>query len=337
MTRLRGALGFVIVILVFGLAFPATVISANTKMTFYLNFSTPYADHIAAYVAQEMGYYTEEGLDVTIQKTSGSNDCVKIIGARRGDLALGISDSLAVLKGIVRGIPIKSITALYQSNPTVIISLKKANIHSMKDLIGKKLADAPTSSTYYFIKAGLAKANIGFTQIKFLAVENRSKDAVLMTEKADAIGGMANGQAVNITAKGHELNLITMKDMGIKGYGMCIIANENMLKQEEVIRKFMAAYIRGIRFQREKPEEAAVLFQKEVPLRTLSIVREKNKMDIKLMESEDAFNNGFGHQTKEAWGTLQDILFENKVIDKKIDAGDYFTNTFVGKAAKALF
>ena len=310
---------------------------AETKMDFYLNWSTPYADHIAIFVALRKGYFKEQGLDVAIKNAKGSNACVKVIGARKDDLALGMADTLAILKAVGRGIPIKSISAVYQSNPTAIISLKKNNFNTINDLVGKSLADSPTSMTYYFIKAGLAKSNLDFNQIKFLAVENKAKDAMLMTGKADAIAGTANGQAVNIEAKGHAVNLITMQDLNIQAYGMCIIANDNMLKNKEVIEKFMNAYVKGIQFQRNNPQEASVLFQKEVPLKTLGIVSKKNTMNIKLMESKDALKNGFGHQTKEAWEILQNILYENKVVDQKIDAGKFFTNDFMVPDAKAVF
>ena len=110
-----------------------------------------------------------------------------------------------------------------------------------------------------------------------------------------------------------------------------------MLKNKEVIQKFMKAYVKGIKYQRSNPQEASVLFQKEVPLKTLAIVSKKNTMNIKLMESKDALENGFGHQTKEAWEVLQNILYENKVVDQKIDAAKFFTNDFMVSEAKAVF
>lgn len=333
----RLSMAVIMFIAVVGAVFLAGEAPAATKMDFYLNWSTPYADHIAIYMAQKKGYFKAESLDVTIQFAKGSNACVKVIGAKGGDLALGIADSLAVLKGVIRGVPIKSIAAVYQSNPAAIISLKKTGIGSIRDLVGRSLADSPASTTYYFIKAGLAKAKLDFNQVRFLAVENKAKEALLLTGKTDAIGGMANGQAVNISEKGYPVNLITMQDMGIEGYGMCIIANRSILDQKEVLGQFMRAYVKGIRFQREHPDEAATLFQKEVPLKTLSMVKKKNRMDIKLMESEDALKNGFGHQTKAAWATLQDILYDNKVIEKKIDVDNYFTNEFIGTFARAAF
>jgi NitT/TauT family transport system substrate-binding protein len=335
--KLKGLLVGIMILFTLGFIFSTAESSAAEKLDFYLNWSTPYADHIAVYVASKKGYFEEQGLDVKIQFARGSNACVKVIGAKKGNLALGIADSLAVLKGIIRGVPITSITAVYQSNPTAIISLKKNSLVSMNDLVGKSLADSPTSSTYYFIKAGLAKANLDFNQVKFLAVENKAKEALLMTGKTDAMGGMANGQAVNIMEKGFDVNLITMADMGIEGYGMCIIANRSILKEKAVLDKFMAAYAKAIRYQRENPDEAASLFQKEVPLKTLSIVKKKNRMDIKLMESDDALKNGFGHQTRAAWSNLQNILYDNKVIEKKIDAEQFFTNEFVKEAAKNVF
>ena len=142
----------IMVLLTFGFIFVTAGPASAEKMEFYLNWSTPYADHIAIYMASKRGYFKEQGLDVKIQFAKGSNACVKVIGAKKGNLALGIADSLAVLKGVIRGVPITSISALYQSNPTAIISLKKNSLVSMADLVGKSLADSPTSSTYYFIK-----------------------------------------------------------------------------------------------------------------------------------------------------------------------------------------
>ena len=264
------------IILVIGLTFTTNGLASETKVKFYVNWVYSYADHIALYVAKDKGFFKEQGLDITFEHVKGSNAVLKVIGAKKDDLAFGMAGALAVLQGVIRGIPIKSVTALYQANPTAIISLKKNNINSVEDLAGKSLADSPTSTTYYFIKAGIAKSGLDFDKVKFLAVENRAKESLLLVGKIDAMAGTANGQAVNIAAKGHEVNLITMQDLGIKGYGMCIVASNSMLKQKDTIDKFLNAYAKGILFQRNNPDAASEIFQKMVPERTLSIVKQKN-------------------------------------------------------------
>ena len=62
----------------------------------------------------------------------------------------------------------------------------------------------------------------------------------------------------------------------------------------------------------------------------------EHDLDVTLL-NQYALQNGFGHQTKEAWEILQNILYENKVVDLKIDAGKFFTNDFMVPEAKAVF
>ena len=120
-----------------------SVAAATTPVTFQLNWMAggPNAGFAAA-VAE--GYYKDAGLDVTLVQGNGSGNTAQLVANGRAQLAY--ADAVAVMQLIAKGAPMKVVSTIYQSNPNAVMSLKKANIKSVKDLVGKKVG-VPSGSS----------------------------------------------------------------------------------------------------------------------------------------------------------------------------------------------
>jgi len=114
----------------------ATGAMAQTPVTFQLNWTAGGANAGFAAAVGE-GYYKAVGLDFTLVQGNGSGNTAQLVANGRAQLAY--ADAVAVSQLIAKGAPMKMVSTIYQSNPNEVSALKKSNITSLKDLVGKKV------------------------------------------------------------------------------------------------------------------------------------------------------------------------------------------------------
>lgn len=95
---------------------------------------TPNTNHTGLYVAQQEGYYEQEGLKVEIvQPGSGGADQMVASNA----VPFGISYQESVTQARTQDVPLVSIAAVIQHNTSGFAAPVDRNIHSPKDFEGK--------------------------------------------------------------------------------------------------------------------------------------------------------------------------------------------------------
>ncbi|HEV2122146.1 MAG TPA: ABC transporter substrate-binding protein, partial [Chloroflexota bacterium] len=95
------------------------------------------------FVAQDKGYYKDEGINLTINPTAQNLPEIQAI-ATKADL-IGLSGSTSLLKARGQGIPVKAFGALFQKGPGCFIWLEKSGIKGVKDFKGKRLGGLQSS------------------------------------------------------------------------------------------------------------------------------------------------------------------------------------------------
>ena len=110
---------------------------------------TPNTNHTGLYVAQELGFFTEEGLEVMILQP-GQSITDQIVAT--GKSHFGVSYQENVIRARSEGIPLVSIAAVIQHNTSGFASLKEANIKSVKDFEGKRYGSWDSPSELAILK-----------------------------------------------------------------------------------------------------------------------------------------------------------------------------------------
>jgi NitT/TauT family transport system substrate-binding protein len=88
------------------------------------------------YLAQQEGYFTKYGMEVSIEYKSGE-DIVRLVGD--GQAEFGVTDATDVMISRTAGIPIKYIATLYRSFPVALIGPKGTVSIDPADLAGKRI------------------------------------------------------------------------------------------------------------------------------------------------------------------------------------------------------
>lgn len=115
----------------------ATILSfalAQQRVTFvfaHSNLSTYYM----AVVAQEMGYFAEEGLDVTLQPTRGGGHSVQQIIS--GAAEVGLPTQGAVINAVSQGFPLVGVYTFRYGGIFALVVPTESDVQSIADLEGK--------------------------------------------------------------------------------------------------------------------------------------------------------------------------------------------------------
>jgi NitT/TauT family transport system substrate-binding protein len=303
--------------------------SAQTPVTFQLNWVAGGANAgFAAAVAE--GFYKAEGLDVTLVQGNGSGNTAQLVASGRSQLAY--ADAVAVSQLIAKGAPMKVVSTIYQSNPNEVAALKKTGIKSIKDLTGKKVGVPQGSSQTTMLPLFLKANNLKESDMTLLNMPPTSMVPSLLQGQVDAILGSMDAYSIQLEAQGAQLDTFRFADYGVPTVSTSIFANTEFLKSNpEVVKKFIAASLKGWSFALDNPARAVQALKKVFP-----------EVNEKLATSELAaitplFCSGgakfIGKAEDAHWDRTQVLLSEVKLLPAGQDPKSYYTNDFLPPAS----
>ena len=227
----------------------------------------PTGDYAAYYAAVDRGFYKEAGLNVTIERGFGSSDTVTKIAS--GVAQFGIADIGALMAGSVRSqVPVRAIASIYTRPPHSIFVLGDSPIRTFKDLEGRSLAGAPGSAVRVFLPLVLARNKVDIAKVQVINSEPATMGPLLISGKANAVTGfLPNRPRFEAMAKeqGKEVRVLQFSET-LQIYGNALIASDaTIAKSPELVRRFVAATLRGLEFTRTNPRAATESMAKMVP------------------------------------------------------------------------
>lgn len=306
--------------------------SALEKVVLRINFS-PWAMHAPYFAAKANGFYEKQGIDLEIRPPSAGQSSEILVGSGREQFGLANVDSFTKAKA--NGIPVVAIMADQPDTPTSVITLKSSGIKEPKDLKGKKLTWF-SSNVKGQIDPLLKAGGLTRDDIEFVLVSRGSEVQLVAAGKMDALWGYAFGQALTLEEKGFPVNIMPLKNYGLKNYGTLLYTNEDLLKSNpDLVKRFLKATLQGFLWTHDHVEEAVAEVVKVAPDRDLKLETKKEKIIFGLYDSPD-YAERFGKMNDDRWAASIDVLAED--IPNKPAPSSMYTNQFVDSLdeAKAL-
>lgn len=233
------------------LAAPSVHAQALTKVTFQLSWirSIQYG---GLFAAQELGYFREVGIEPEWQPGGPNIDAVATVAAGRALIGDRPSDQLVIARG--RGIPVKIIAAMFNRSPSAVMSLKRAPIRSLADMVGKTIA-IPGGARPVVVNL-MRNAGIDANRVNFVPVG--TDPGILASGQVDGYVGLSTNQGVMLQARGVEVEFLHLSDLGSNLYGGAIYVTDAVLARErDLLVRFLRAATRGFRKMVEDPEQVA--------------------------------------------------------------------------------
>lgn len=292
----------------------------------------PNTNHTGFYVAQNKGYYEEEGLNVEIIEP-GDNATTSMVAAGKADFGVSYQEDVTYALTSEDPLPVKTIAAIVQHNTSGFVALESMGIASPKDFEGKTYAGWGAPSEEAVIHALMNEAGADFSKLTIVGADG-SGIAGLSDETGPNkvnLGWEFYGWAV-IQAKqaGYDVKYIPLSELDkrLDYYTPVIIANDDTIANDpEMVKKFMAATKKGYEYAIENPQEAAkILHEDALPDTDLSFL-EASQEYLSSQYAKDA--ESWGRMKDSVWNGYTEFMYECGLIDHTISAQDQYTNEFV--------
>lgn len=212
-------------------------------------------------IALEQGYFAEEGLDVTFERGFGSADSITKIAAGQYDIGEGDMYSMMEFNEKNPDQQLVAVAIKFNRSPFVIVTKGDSEFSEPANLAGAKLAapagDGPRRLWPVLAKEVGAEAD----SVTWTNVEPQLRESMLAQGNADGISCFSIsclpvlGQKLGLPQE--DLNVFYYNDYGLDLYGNALIVRRDFLAANpEVVRGFVAAYLRGLKDTLADPEAA---------------------------------------------------------------------------------
>jgi len=281
------------------------------------------------YIAQQQGFFEDEGLDVTIIPGTGSSVNVTQLGT--GTIEFGEVAGDILVQGRGQGLPVKAVAAVYQSTPVAIASRADAPIETPEDLTkdGIKLGVAKASAAYQGLTLMLEAQGIDPADIEQVEIGFAGADA-LVAGKVDAFMAYANDDSIQAEVAGTPVHNMMVRDWGVDSYGTTIAVNEEWAQDNgDTIEAFLRAVKKGVDAVVEDPNAGINAAAGAFPDLDQEFNLQILKTSIPLWSSEDTEENGFGWMTEEQWQNTLEVAEAGGLLEEEVTVDDLYTNQYL--------
>ncbi|SHE30102.1 putative hydroxymethylpyrimidine transport system substrate-binding protein [Ruegeria intermedia] len=235
---------------------------AQDKMTVLLDwFVNP--DHGPIIVAQENGYFAEQGLEVEIVPPADPSAPPRLVAAGQADLAVSYQPQLHLQ--IHEGLPLKRVGTLVATPLNCLLVLEDGPIKTLADLKGKKIGFSVAGVEEAILTAMLNAHGVSLDDIEMINV-NFSLSPSLMTGQVDAvIGAFRNFELNQMDIEGVPGRCFYIEEEGVPPYDELIyVANPETMDKDKIAR-FLAATEKATQFIVNNPEKSWEIFAATSP------------------------------------------------------------------------
>lgn len=290
-------------------------------------------------VADDRGFYRAEGLDVAIDANGTQPDALSRVAAGNAEITLADINAVAKFRDHTPGAPLKAVFMVYNKPPYAVVARKSRGIAQPADLEGKRIGAPPNemASVLLPVFAQINAIDIGKVKVESLAAAIR--EPMLAAGQIDAVTGTTFYAYLNLKERGvplDDLVVLQMADYKLPLYGDAIVVNAAFAaEQPEAVKKFLRAYLKGLRETIRGPARAIESVLKRNESAHKDIESERLRMAIRdNIVTEEVQVNGLGGVDAERLARGAELLNQALKPKTKIEPADLFDASFLPPTAE---
>jgi ABC-type nitrate/sulfonate/bicarbonate transport system substrate-binding protein len=279
---------------------------------------------VAVYVAQENGYFAEQGLEVDIRHAS-TGEHLKLLLS--GDVHFTTAAATSVLKRRSDpGAPIVAFALFGQQGEQAYMALADSGINSLSDWEGKTFGyktSVPPDYLAMVESEGIDRSQVQEVRVGF--------DPRVLTEgQVDVLAVFKSNEPDTVRRLGFDVTLWDPADYGVPTMGLTYITlSETADTDPDLVKRFLKATMKGLSYALENPEETVDIVLKFAPDENREHQAFMLQTELTDAVSEVTANAGLGAMTDAQWKALYDHLIRYEALPEPFDYKTAFTGQFL--------
>jgi NitT/TauT family transport system substrate-binding protein len=279
------------------------------------------AEFAGLYAAEDLGYFAEEGLQVSFLE--GGQEVDSILPVVNGTAQFGIAQPANLILARAAGRDVRSIAVIYRRSPIVFFSLADSGITRPQDFVGKKIRSAVTVDET--LRAMMTRVGIEPEQYEIVYLP--SDVGQFATGEIPVWGGFVNVFALEVQRAGYQINTIYPDDYGIHFYGDVLFTTDALIESDpDLVLRFTRAALRGWTYAVEHPDDVGAFVQKYNPNSDVALENDRMIASIPIVNTGEDF---IGWMKPVIWQSMEQTLREQGVLTDPLDVEQTYTMQFL--------
>jgi len=299
------------------------------KITFVLDW-TPNTNHTGLYVAQELGYFEEAGLEVEIVQPPEDGAEV-LVASGKAQFGVSFQDSMAPAFAGDNPLPITAVASVIQHNTSGIISRAGEGMDKPKGMEGHTYSTWNGSIELATLRAVVEADGGDFDKIELIPSKVTDEVSALKTKSTDSIWIFYAWAGVKTELESLDTDYFAFADIDpvFDYYTPVIISGNQFLEEKpDTAKAFLSALSKGYQYAIENPEAAADILCKAAPELDKELVVASQKYLAKEYQADAQY---WGQIDPERWNNFYNWINENHLVEGKIPENTGFSNEYLPK------
>jgi ABC-type nitrate/sulfonate/bicarbonate transport system substrate-binding protein len=280
---------------------------APASLTFMAGFK-PQANlpFMGAYVAQEKGFFQEQGLTVKIEHSRTSGEEFRFLAV--GEVQITTADASVVLerRSGDPAVPLVAVALIGQTGQQGFAVLADSGIQTPKDWEGKTFGYKGSQPTPDYLAIVDTE---GVDRGKIQEVRVGYEPQVLTEKTVDILAVFLSNEPDTLERLGYHVRTFDPADYGVPTLGLTYVTSESYLQEHpDIVQRFLKAVLHGIYYAKDNPDEAIDIVLKYAPEEQREHQRFMFETELAAALTGAAQENGIGWMTAAQWQALYDML-----------------------------
>ena len=323
-------------------AAPAAAQTTKLKLVLNWKYQGPQG---MFFVADDKGYFKQEGLEVQLDQGNGSGAAVPLVANGTYDVGFGDINALIELAAKKPEDAPIAVYVMFNQPPFTVAVKSGSTIRTPKDFEGKTLGGAANDGALKLFPALCKLAKIDCAKVNITNMQPNLREQMLMNGQVDGVFGYVNTIRFSAKLMGVEdsqLRFINYGDYGMDLYSNAIIVSRKLVKENpKAVAGLVRAINRGLIDSLKDIDASVAAVAKREALIRIPVEKERFVQTLKdEMNHPEIARIGLGNVDQERLKKSIDILVDASGLPRTPAVSEIFTPAFLPDAnelAKKLF